>query len=58
MDYIKMASKELSNDIQDYGNESNLRRKFAAIKNQALVDLLEEMLQLNPAFRPSAAEML
>lgn len=37
---------------------SKLRSRFRGIKTAAILDLLESMLQFNPAFRPTAKECL
>lgn len=45
---------------QFYGNDNGdgLRRKFADVENQDLVELLVSLLQFNPAFRLTAREAL
>ena len=35
-----------------------LRGRYSGIQTKALLDVLEDMLQLNPGFRPSARELL
>lgn len=56
LDYLKLQAKSAHEKSEH--KESLLRRRFASIENQALVDILEDLLQLNPAFRPSAAELI
>ena len=45
--------------ISDTRNrDCSLRTMFKLVKNQELVKILEQMLQFNPGFRPTARELL
>ena len=38
--------------------KTGLRSRFTSIEEEELIDLLEDLLQFNPGFRPSASDCL
>lgn len=60
VEYVQNVGSLTSQEMRSkFGlDASAIRAKFATIKNQGLVDVLEGMLLFNPGFRMSATECL
>ena len=51
--YVKKIEK-----ANNHIGKADLRRKFSAIEDAGLVDLLVDLLSFNPGFRPTATNCL